>query len=137
MTPITCPQPPACIAGNEAAQALFYDMVADLAAYRSKLAEMVQGEALEEVMTTAVGVVDVAADQAQRFPKYWKPIPYNWRFIDTYRVGVLFPTNDPSTRLDHARKKLLVPGVRTGGKTLRHDVSEAHATLHGWLIDNP
>lgn len=85
-----------------------------------------------------VSVEDPAKADAERFPAYWKPIPSNWQYIDTYRIGHLFPIHaDPSGRLMHARKKLLVPGVRTGGKSLYKDVHEAMVTLQAWLRDNP
>lgn len=81
---------------------------------------------------------DEGAALAERFPKYWKPLPKGWAAIDTYRVNALFPiVGDDSGRLLHARKKLLVPGTRTGGKTLYVDIAEAHATLGAWLADNP
>lgn len=74
---------------------------------------------------------------AEAYPQYWKPLPSAWDAIDTYRVNQLFPVNDPSGMLLHARKKLLVPGVRTGGKSMRKDVQEARDTLTRWLQDNP
>lgn len=81
--------------------------------------------------------VDTGAELAKRFPKYWKSLPKHWAAIDTYRVNELFPIiGDDSGRLLHARKKLLVPGMRTGGKSLFTDVSEAYATLGAWLADN-
>ena len=80
--------------------------------------------------------VDVEATQlAADFPAYWKPLPEHWRAIDTYRVDDLFPL--PSSRLYHARKKLLVPGTRTGGKSVYHDLKEAHRTLGAWLAEQP
>lgn len=80
---------------------------------------------------------DPNAELAIRFPKYWKALPSNWQAIDTYRINKLFPVvGDDSGMILHARKKLLVPGVRTGGKTLTTDIAEAHATLGGWLGDN-
>lgn len=79
--------------------------------------------------------VDPLATEAEKFPAYWKPLPPNWRAIDTYRVDVLFPLND--SRLIHARKKLLVCGTRTGGKSIRKDIAEAYATLGQWLAENP
>lgn len=82
-------------------------------------------------------IIDPMTNQAQKYTAYWKPLPLNWQFIDTYRVGQLFPVNDPSGRIIHARKKLLVPGVRTGGKSMRKDVQEAVDTLQQWLDDNP
>lgn len=82
-------------------------------------------------------LVDPNLNLAERFPKYWKKLPPNWQAIDTYRVNKLFPVvGDDSGMILHARKKLLVPGVRTGGKTLTTDIAEAHATLGGWLADN-
>ncbi|TKW65240.1 MAG: hypothetical protein DI616_16070 [Paracoccus denitrificans] len=78
---------------------------------------------------------DPLADQAEQFPAYWKPLPKHWAAIDTYRVDILFPLND--SRLTHARKKLLVCGTRTGGKSIRKDIAEAYATLGQWLKENP
>lgn len=74
---------------------------------------------------------------ALQFPKYWKPLPKGWNEVDVYRVCQLFPVEDPSGRINHARKKLLVPGVRTGGKSMHTDIKEAIATLQSWLDDNP
>lgn len=79
---------------------------------------------------------DTEAEQlAKDFPAYWKPLPDHWRAIDTYRVDDLFPL--PSSRLYHARKKLLVPGCRTGGKSVYNDLKEAHRTLGAWLAEQP
>lgn len=78
---------------------------------------------------------DEAEQLAKDFPAYWKPLPQHWRAIDTYRVDDLFPL--PSSRLYHARKKLLVPGCRTGGKSVYHDLKEAHRTLGAWLAEQP
>lgn len=78
---------------------------------------------------------DPLAYAAAAFPAYWRELPANWKAIDTYRIDALFPLND--TRLTHARKKLLVCGTRTGGKSVRKDVAEAYATLKQWLEDNP
>ena len=73
---------------------------------------------------------------AIKYPAYWKPLPKDWRAIDTYRVNALFPIKDDSGRLIHARKKLLVCGTRTGGKSMLKDVQEAYDTLGAWLADN-
>lgn len=79
---------------------------------------------------------DAEAEQmAQDFPAYWKKLPEHWQAIDTYRVDDLFPL--PSSRLYHTRKKLLVPGCRTGGKTVYQDLKEAHRTLGAWLAEQP
>lgn len=96
-----------------------------------------EGNLAQAVIKNAVIVdtTDPLAAEAEKFPAYWKPLPPNWRAIDTYRVDVLFPLND--SRLTHARKKLLVCGTRTGGKSIRKDIAEAYATLGQWLIENP
>ena len=75
-----------------------------------------------------------ATTMAEKYPAYWKPLPQHWQAIDTYRIDDLFPL--ASSRLYHARKKLLVPGCRTGGKSVYDDIKEAHATLGAWLADN-
>jgi len=75
-----------------------------------------------------------AAKMAEDYPAYWRRLPEHWKAVDTYRVDELYPL--PSSRLYHARKKLLVPGVRTGGKSLYDDVKEAHRTIGDWLAAN-
>lgn len=79
---------------------------------------------------------DRGLDQMLKYPAYWRMLPKGWQCIDYYRVASLFPLNDPSQRLEHARKKLMLGGLRTGGKTLVDDIREARDTLTGWLIDN-
>lgn len=76
-----------------------------------------------------------AARRAAKFPAYWREIPKHWRFIDTYRINKLFAVQDDTGAILHARKKLLVPGVRTGGKSLDKDVREAISTLE-CLVNN-
>lgn len=78
-----------------------------------------------------------AEQMARDFPAYWKKLPEHWTAIDTYRVNRLFPVDDPSGQLIHSRKKLLVPGCRTGGKTVYQDIKEAHRTLGAWLAEHP
>lgn len=70
-----------------------------------------------------------AEQQAERFPAYWRPIPAHWRYIDTYRINELFPVDDKTGAILHARKKLILAGVRTGGKPLDKDLREAISTL--------
>ena len=123
-------------------------MIQDLKEHRdllvkaaNKLSNMGQSqlsEPLFELITKLpdTAPVDTEAEQlAKDFPAYWKPLPEHWRAIDTYRVDDLFPL--PSSRLYHARKKLLVPGCRTGGKSVYHDLKEAHRTLGAWLAEQP
>lgn len=74
---------------------------------------------------------------ASMYPKYYKDVPKDWDSMDTYAVNILFPVDDPSGCILHARKKLLVPGVRSGGKSMRKDIMEARDTLNRWLELNP
>ena len=49
--------------------------------------------------------------------------------IDVYRVCQLFGVDDSSGALQHAIKKLLLPGKRGAGKNYRKDIQEAIDTL--------
>jgi hypothetical protein len=70
-----------------------------------------------------------------KYPKYYKDVS-NLREIDVYQVHQLFDVQDPSGALQHASKKLLLSGVRTGGKTKYDDIREARDTLNRWLEIN-
>jgi hypothetical protein len=72
---------------------------------------------------------------AEAYPKYYKAVPskVNRRDVDTYVVNLMFPVDDPSGAILHARKKLLIPGSRTGSKDMVKDVTEARDTLNRWL----
>ena len=69
---------------------------------------------------------------AQKYPKYYKPVG-GLTEIDVYAVHKLFDVQDPSGAIQHASKKLLLSGVRTGGKSPYKDIQEARDTLTRWL----
>ncbi|HVH90847.1 MAG TPA: hypothetical protein VM783_05595 [Candidatus Acidoferrum sp.] len=69
----------------------------------------------------------------QQYPKYYKAVPPGIDSLDVYAVCQMFPVQDDTGCINHARKKLLVPGVRTGGKSMYKDVKEARDTLNRWL----
>lgn len=69
---------------------------------------------------------------AQRYPKYYKSVE-SYKEIDVYAVHFLFDIQDASGCLQHASKKLLLSGVRTGGKSVYADVKEARDSLSRWL----
>lgn len=73
---------------------------------------------------------------AEMYPKYHKAIPEGITSIDTYLLNKLFPVDDPTGCVLHARKKLLIPGTRTGGKSFYDDIKEARDTLNRWLEIN-
>jgi hypothetical protein len=56
--------------------------------------------------------------------------------VDVYQVHSLFNVIDASGCLHHASKKILLPGVRTGGKERYKDIEEARDTLNRWLDIN-
>jgi len=69
---------------------------------------------------------------AELYPQYYKNVE-DLSEIDVYAVHQLFAINDPSGSIHHASKKLLLSGVRTGGKSAYKDVKEARDTLTRWL----
>lgn len=109
----------------------------DISPEGDELPVMTGGEPSPDWQSDKIFDGDPAIEQAIQFPQYWKRLPTNWEFVDVYRVDELFPIELPgSSRLYHARKKLMVPGVRTGGKPAYKDIQEAVATLQGWLRDH-
>ena len=86
---------------------------------------------------TLLGVSTPKAESmSAKYPKYYKPVG-NLKEVDVYAVCKLFPVVDDTGCINHARKKLLVPGTRTGGKSFRDDIKEARDTLTRWLELNP
>lgn len=75
------------------------------------------------------------SEQARKYPQYYKEVPSHVPRdeVDTYVVNMMFPLVDDTGILLHARKKLLIPGVRSGGKTHVKDVTEARDALNRWL----
>lgn len=70
------------------------------------------------------------------YPKYYKSVG-TMKDIDVYAVHMLFKIDDPSGALQHASKKLLLSGVRTGGKSKFKDIQEARDTLNRWMELHP
>jgi len=69
---------------------------------------------------------------SQKYPKYYKSVG-ELTEIDVYATHFLFNIQDPSGCIQHASKKLLLSGVRTGGKSVYQDIKEARDTLNRWL----
>ena len=67
---------------------------------------------------------------ADHYPAYYKDVRH-LDSVDVYRVHRLFGVTD--NEIHHASKKLLLCGVRTGGKPARKEVEEARDTLNRWL----
>lgn len=73
-----------------------------------------------------------AVSMADQYPAYYKDVS-GVSAVDVYSVHQLFGVDDPSGCIHHASKKLLLSGVRTGGKSKRDDIREARDTLTRWL----
>lgn len=69
---------------------------------------------------------------SEKYPNYYKKVG-NLTEIDVYAVHHLFNVHDPSGCIHHSSKKLLLSGVRTGGKSAYKDIKEARDTLTRWL----
>ena len=73
-----------------------------------------------------------APSLSKQYPKYYKDVR-NLNEVDVYAIHQLFNIQDPSGAIQHASKKLLLSGVRTGGKSKKDDIREARDTLNRWL----
>ena len=73
---------------------------------------------------------------SKKYPAYYKDVSHLDE-IDVYAVHHVFNIQDPSGSIHHASKKLLLSGVRTGGKSVFKDIKEARDTLSRWLQLNP
>lgn len=80
-------------------------------------------------------VINTPSNTAIKYPKYYKDVTH-LREVDVYMVHHLFAVDDPSGAIQHASKKLLLSGVRTGGKSKYDDIREARDTLNRWLEIN-
>lgn len=69
---------------------------------------------------------------AEKYPAYYKNVEHLTE-VDVYQIHHLFNIQDPSGAIQHSSKKLLLSGVRTGGKSRYEDVKEARDTLTRWL----
>jgi len=65
---------------------------------------------------------------AEMYPKYYKDFT-GVDEADVYLVHDRFQIDDPSGCIHHASKKLLLCGVRTGGKDMATEIKEARDTL--------
>ena len=77
-------------------------------------------------------VKDKPSSMSAKYPQYYKKVGH-LQEVDVYAVHHLFNIQDPSGAVQHASKKLLLSGVRTGGKSAFDDIKEARDTLTRWL----
>lgn len=97
------------------------------------------GEVYKEPERITGGYRDVGKSESvgmkDKYPKYYKDVS-GLNEIDVYQIHNLFDVQDASGCLQHASKKLLLSGVRTGGKSKHDDIREARDTLTRWLDIN-
>ena len=86
-------------------------------------------------LSNVTGVPSHQPSMSELYPKYYKDFS-DVNEADVYLVHDRFKIEDHSGCLHHASKKLLLSGVRTGGKSKYDDVREARDTLNRWLEIN-
>lgn len=89
-------------------------------------------DVLSWIQPARITVVKAIPENAQKYPHYYKDVR-DYDFMDVYAVHKVFGVQDPSGAIQHASKKLLLSGVRTGGKSMLKDIMEARDTLNRWL----
>ena len=77
----------------------------------------------------------LGSSMAETYPQYYKDMSTEVE-MDVYLVHHKFNVDDPSGALHHASKKILLSGVRTGGKSKYKDIKESRDTLTRWLEIN-
>lgn len=90
---------------------------------KSDMREMFASNSVQQPMAT---------DMAKKYPQYYKQVG-TLTEIDVYAVHYLFDIQDPSGAIQHASKKLLLSGARTGGKSALKDIKEARDTLTRYI----
>lgn len=97
-----------------------------------RLKELVQIVSEDVKGTAPPQPLKLAQALSQLYPKYYKDVR-GFDEMDVYAVHYVFRMDDPAGCLHHASKKLLLSGVRTGGKSKFDDIREARDTLNRWL----
>lgn len=76
--------------------------------------------------------VDGTDDSERKHSHYFKDVRH-LDYIDVYELNKLFPIDDDTDCILHARKKLLVCGGRGGSKDMITDITDARDTLNRYL----
>jgi hypothetical protein len=98
-----------------------------------RLASLMMGlpaDAAEDWKASAEEDEAFDALEQRQYSKYFRDVS-RLDSIDVYEVHRLFTVEDHA--LCHASKKILLAGMRTGGKTMEEDIREARDTLTRWL----
>lgn len=89
----------------------------------------------ERILNSADKTVQSTQSLSEQYPEYFKDFS-EVDEADVYLVHHIFNIQDPSGCLHHSSKKILLSGVRTGGKSKFKDIKEARDTLTRWLQIN-
>lgn len=87
---------------------------------------------LDRILNGKFDLNNKSGDVERKHSHYFKDVR-NLDYIDVYQVCKLFPVDDDSGAITHARKKLLVAGGRGAGKDMIKDITEARDTLNRYL----
>ena len=87
---------------------------------------------LDKILNGAF-VLDTKSDGVERKHSHYFKDVRHLDYVDIYQVCKLFPIDDDSGAITHARKKLLVAGGRGAGKDMIKDITEARDTLNRYL----
>lgn len=87
---------------------------------------------LDRILNSSFVLDTKPKDIERKHSHYFKDVRH-LDYIDVYQVCKLFPVDDDSGAITHARKKLLVAGGRGAGKDMIKDITEARDTLNRYL----
>jgi|TARA_R110000850_G_scaffold123543_2_gene241500 hypothetical protein len=92
---------------------------------------------LEDTLNGSTEYIDEDQEEetAKKYDVYFKDFS-GCDEADVYQVHHNFNLVDPSGCKHHASKKILLSGVRTGGKGEYKDMEEARDTINRWLEIN-
>ena len=87
---------------------------------------------LDKILNSAF-VIDNKTDGVERKHSHYFKDVRHLDYLDVYELNKLFPIDDDTDCILHARKKLLVCGGRGGSKDMITDITEARDTLNRYL----
>ena len=87
---------------------------------------------LDKILNGAFVLETKTEGSERKHSHYFKDVRH-LDYIDVYELNKLFPIDDDTDCILHARKKLLVCGGRGGSKDMITDITDARDTLNRYL----
>ena len=87
---------------------------------------------LDRILNSSFVLDTKPKDIERKHSHYFKDVRH-LDYIDVYEINKLFPIDDDTDCILHARKKLLVCGGRGGSKDMITDITDARDTLNRYL----